>query len=712
MRHSNPFMIREFVRLLAEADQSDLPLPAEDDPELGPDVPPRDVVPGFEPKPARAAQRRLVTKPPPPPRTTKPEVGAPGSRENLVATLKSVSTGASSAMIDTIKDKQTGVKSSDFEMKQRAAVKKLAGDLNRIGQFSSAELWTLPPDDPAAQTAYLTLSGILKRMQRNLVEAGLLAVAPSAMDLAGALIESGAWARAEPLEISAEAAANSIAGTIFRELSGTSRGRKAQEGVLEDPAFKDRMRERLDAVADGLTANKDRFSLSTKIVDDETTSSLSVSSGQKSGNQTLSVKIPFAVAAMQLSNPGEISDFIALVDAALRDTDARLEAGAKMPQKPREVDVTGPDPEALAAVEELRKDFGDDEEEAIKNALKKYKDSNAMSEVKRQLGGWKVSVDKKTGQSRFVNTFDRSLKTDVIVNVVDAFFDRVKELTDLDPEEQEALDRLAQAYRTGGPDAKADVILKVLAAGGGKDSVLDYDQVAYSTIFTQTIDELVDEAVTEINDFAEAFAETDPGKSLGDVYGEVLKPGLEELGLEKLEDLAVDALLDSEIFQSYLQGLDTGDLEDELSALGISNASEAINAMRVDPKKDPGGTGKRVREILQVAATAGGAPETGIVNDLQNKPGSGPKFAGFMRALNTIFGAGFSPTIVRNMFGLPSTSSGRRPKKPGLTQDLDTIGLLALVYVSKIKASGKDKKRLEQFKSAMERAAAASSASA
>jgi hypothetical protein len=192
MRHSNPFMIREFVRLLAEADQSDLPLPAEDDPELGPDVPPRDVVPGFEPKPARAAQRRLVTKPPPPPRTTKPEGGAPGSRENLVATLKSVSTGASSAMIDTIKDKQTGVKSSDFEMKQRAAVKKLAGDLNRIGQFSSAELWTLPPDDPAAQTAYLTLSGILKRMQRNLVEAGLLAVAPSAMDLAGALGQSRA----------------------------------------------------------------------------------------------------------------------------------------------------------------------------------------------------------------------------------------------------------------------------------------------------------------------------------------------------------------------------------------------------------------------------------------------------------------------------------------------------------------------------------------
>jgi hypothetical protein len=344
-----------------------------------------------------------------------------------------------------------------------------------------------------------------------------------------------------------------------------------------------------------------------------------------------------------------------------------------------------------------------------------------MSEVKRQLGGWKVEVNPKSGQSRFVNTFDKKLKPDVIVGIVDTFLESAEEIPDLDPDVKESLDQIIQTYRSGGPDAKADVILKVLAVLGEKDSVLDYDQVAYSSIFTEVIDELVDDSVAEIKDFADALRE-DP--AIGDIYGEVLKPGLESIGMEKLEDLAVDAVLDSKIFRDYLEGLDTGDLEDELSPLGISNAREAIDAMRVDPKKDPSGTGKRVREILQAAATAGGAPETGIVNDLQNKPGSGPKFAGFMRALNTIFGAGFSPAIVRNMFGLPSASTGRRPKKPGVTQDLDAVGLLALEYVARIKASGttksdktksdktSDKKRLDIFIEKMSNAIAASSASA
>jgi len=696
MRHSNPFMIREFVRLLAEADQSDLPLPAEDDPELGPDVPPRDVVPGFEPKPARAPQRRLVTNPPP--RTTKPEGGAPGSRENLVATLKSVSTGASSAMIDTIKDKQTSVKSSDAEMKQRAAVKKLAGDLNRIGQFSSAELWTLPPDDPAAQTAYLTLSGILKRMQRNLVEAGLLAVAPSAMDLAAALIESGAWARAEPLEISAEAAANSIAGTIFRELSGTSRGRKAPEGVLEDPAFKDRMRERLDAVADGLTANKDRFSLSTKIVDDETTSSLSVSSGQKSGNQTLSVKIPFAVAAMQLSNPGEISDFIALVDAALRDTDARLEAGAKMPQKPREVEVTGPDPEALAAVEELRKDFGDDEEEAIKKYMKANPDSNATSEAKRQLGGWKAKAG-PDGKTTFVNDFDRKLKPDAVKRVVDAFLSRVLEDEDLDPDDREVIEGMFEDFKSGTPAQQVDAIVKVLAVAGGDDAVLDYDQVSYSVIFAQGVETLIDNVVEDLIDTAEALKD-DPAF---DGMRETLERGLESMSRKTLVDAAMKALIESPQFQDKLERLDAGDLEDELGPLGVASARDAVEALKSGDKE--------VYKALQAAALAAGSPEASIVLDLKNAVSSGAKFAGFMRALNTLFQAGFSPAGIRQVFGLPSASSGR-VKAGGAVDDETVRGGLAMKILGSIKPEDKAaKKALASFRAKLEDAYSASAGS-
>lgn len=696
MRHSNPFMIREFIRLLAEAANPEPDEPGEDDPRLGPDVPPSDFVPGFTPPP-RAAQRRIA---PSKPAAEKPPPAAPGTEENLVDVLKQVGAKGVEAMLGSIAAKDMSVVSGDVEISQRAALERVTNNLNRLSQFSGIELWTLPQEDPTVQEMIQKREELLKKIARDLPVTGMVATAPSIAAVESALIASGLFGRAVPVEVSAEIAANAIAGTVYRTLTGKSGGKKGIELNRDD------FKSTLEQVGDGLSGNASSLSFTPGR---KTTSfaSLVVDSGVKVGKGSIRLSIPYGIAAANLGDPAAISDYVALVDAALMDTERRIEEAGKEVEMPQEVPVTGPDPEALAAVEELRAEAGgDDEEEAIKKYMKANPDSNATSEVKRQLGGWKAKAG-PGGKATFVNDFDRKLKPDAVKRVVDAFLSRVLEDEDLDPDDREVIEGMFEDFKNGTPDQQVDVIVKVLAVAGGDNSVLDYDQVSYSVIFSQGVETLIYNVVKELIDTARALEDeqTTAGERPFEGLREMLVTGLERITKESLVDAAMKALIQSPQFQGKLEGLDAGELEDDLGPLGVTSVRDAIDALKSGDKE--------VYKALQAAALAAGAPEASIVLDLKNRVSSGAKFAGFMRALNTIFQASFSPAGIRQVFGLPSASSGR--VKPGGAVDNETVRWeLAKKILDSIKINPEDKAAknvLKAFRARLEDAYGLSAAS-
>jgi len=688
MRHSNPFMIREFIRLISEATSPAPPEPAEDDPELSPDVPPRDFIPGVTPPP-RPAQRRIA---PSRPKAEKAGGGAPGTEENLVDVLKQVGTKGVEALLASIAAKDMSVVSGDVEISQRAALERVTNSINRLSQFSGIELWTLPQEDPTVQEMIQKREELLKRIATSLPAAGMVSDAPTPSQVEGALISAGLFGRAVPVEVSAEVAANALAGIVYRQLTGTGGGKKGV--ALDKGAFEAMLKE----IGAGLVENAGEpvFSAGRKTT---SFSALNVDSKVKAGKGTAKLGIPYGIAAASLSEPSAISDYVGLVDIALGDTEKRIAEAGKEVEMPQEVPVTGPDPEALAAAEALRSESGgDDEEEAIKKYMKANPDSNATSEVKRQLGGWKAKAG-PDGKTTFVNDFDRKLKPDAVKRVVDAFLSRVLEDEDLDPDDREVIEGMFEDFKSGTPAQQVDAIVKVLAVAGGDDAVLDYDQVSYSVIFAQGVETLIDNVVEDLIDTAEALKD-DP---VFDGMRETLERGLESMSRKTLVDAAMKALIESPQFQDKLERLDAGDLEDELGPLGVASARDAVEALKSGDKE--------VYKALQAAALAAGSPEASIVLDLKNAVSSGAKFAGFMRALNTLFQAGFSPAGIRQVFGLPSASSGR-VKAGGAVDDETVRGGLAMKILGSIKPEDKAaKKALASFRAKLEDAYSASAGS-
>ena len=683
-------MIREFIRLISEATSPALPEPAEDDPELSPDVPPRDFIPGVTPPP-RPAQRRIA---PSKPKAEKTPAAAPGTEENLVDVLKQVGTKGDAALLASIAAKDMSVVSGDVEISQRAALERVTNNLNRLSQFSGIELWTLPQEDPTVKEMIEKREELLKKIARDLPASGMVSDAPTPSQVESALISAGLFGRAVPVEVSAEIAANAIAGTVYRQLTGTGGGKKGV--ALDKGAFEAMLKE----IGAGLVENAGEpvFSAGRKTT---SFSSLNVDSKVKAGKGTAKLEIPYGIAAASLSEPSAISDYVGLVDIALGDTEKRIEEAGKEVEMPQEVPVTGPDPEALAAAEELRAEAGgDDEEEAIKKYMKANPDSNATSEVKRQLGGWKAKAG-TDGKTTFVNDFDRKLKPDAVKRVVDAFLSRVLEDEDLDPDDREVIEGMFEDFKSGTPDQQVDAIVKVLSVAGGDAAVLDYDQVSYSVIFAQGVETLIDNVVEDLIDTAEALKD-DPAF---DGMRETLELGLERMSRKALVDAAMKALIESPQFQDKLERLDAGDLEDELGPLGVASAKDAVDALK--------GGDKVVYKALQAAALAAGSPEASIVLDLKNAVSSGAKFAGFMRALNTLFQASFSPAGIRQVFGLPSASSGR-VKAGGAVDDETVRGGLAMKILGSMMTMPTDKaakKALAAFRAKLEDAYSASAGS-
>jgi hypothetical protein len=516
--------------------------------------------------------------------------------------------------------------------------------------------------------------------------------APTPSQVEGALISAGLFGRAVPVEVSAEVAANALAGIVYRQLTGTGGGKKGV--ALDKGAFEAMLKE----IGAGLVENAGEpvFSAGRKTT---SFSALNVDSKVKAGKGTAKLGIPYGIAAASLSEPSAISDYVGLVDIALGDTEKRIAEAGKEVEMPQEVPVTGPDPEALAAAEALRAESGgDDEEEAIKKYMKANPDSNATSEVKRQLGGWKAKAG-PDGKTTFVNDFDRKLKPDAVKRVVDAFLSRVLEDEDLDPDDREVIEGMFEDFKSGTPAQQVDAIVKVLAVAGGDDAVLDYDQVSYSVIFAQGVETLIDNVVEDLIDTAEALKD-DPAF---DGMRETLERGLESMSRKTLVDAAMKALIESPQFQDKLERLDAGDLEDELGPLGVASARDAVEALKSGDKE--------VYKALQAAALAAGSPEASIVLDLKNAVSSGAKFAGFMRALNTLFQASFSPAGIRQVFGLPSASSGR-VKAGGAVDDETVRGGLAMKILGSIKPEDKAaKKALAAFRAKLEDAYSASAGS-
>ena len=308
--------------------------------------------------------------------------------EDMAETFTEISRQGTEAMMASIKARAENIRpgmSSDAEMERKEALQKVNDDLTRIGQFSGLDLAGADPSDPTVAEMIDNKAAIIKRLVTYIPLTGLFkadsytdpAEVERALNMAG-VISAGA-----SLEDLSVLSANALGDMTFRELAGTAKGRKAIRDI-NDPSFMADFGAELDALAAALESLDAKPSYAGK--------TLQVNAGKKN----YKVAIPKAVALESLKDPDAIKTFLAGVAADLRDHQARFDIAKKPPVKPTAADFEKPEAAPASPAEE------------IEEFVAEHTDSNAMSELKNQLGRW---VTEKTGKETVLrNEFDRKLK--------------------------------------------------------------------------------------------------------------------------------------------------------------------------------------------------------------------------------------------------------------------------------------------------------------
>jgi len=558
---------------------------------------------------------------------------------DLFAEISKLGTEAMMASIIAQAEKTKPGMSSDDEMARRNALQRVNDDLVRVGQFSGLDLEGADQSDPSVAGLIDTKAEIIGRLVNYIPQTGLFKAGSytDASEVEAALNRAGIISAGASLEDLSVLSANALGDMVFRALAGTAKGRKAIRDI-NDPSFMADYGAELDAIARTLEGLDAKTSYAGKV--------LKVNAGKKNYDVT----IPKAVALESLKDPTAIKTFLAGVAADLRDHQARFDVSKKPPVKPTAADFEKPEaaePDPAAVVDDF---------------VAEHADSNALSELKNQLGRW---VQEKTGKDTVLrNEFDRKLKPQQIFDLVEDTLYKMAESPNLDTEERGKLADLAAGWTVPGqiPDGKKiEITMNILSMLG---VVVEPDQVKIMA------------AVGDLDEELRAGGLEAAEAALERVDAELEKPLDLVTKLESDLDMAVtsdevkdslfDVFMGSEQMKGQLTGLDIDGLENEellgvLQGMGVQNVYDALLALKerqfggvAASKEDLKNRKKELRNAMIEIGKGMGIPSpSASVNDLANAVSSGPKLAGFIRSLNVFFDAGLTPENIERLVASP-----------------------------------------------------------
>jgi len=521
--------------------------------------------------------------------------------------------------------------------KGRSAIQKADDVVSRLEKFSGLDLAGADPEDETVADMLVKKDMLIADLVALIPQLGLFKAGSytDAAEVEKALGQAMVIRMPGTSEKEAEIQANKLGDMVFRDLAGTSRGRKATRDI-NDPSFMADYGAELDALAAAIESSPEPKFSKTK-----SGSTLQVSAGKKNYN----VEIPKAVALDSLKDPDAIKAFLSGVAADLRDHQGRFDLAKKPPVKPTEADFAKPEEAAAASPAEIVDDFVAD-----------HSDSNAMSELKNQLGRW---VEEKTGKETvFRNEFDRKLKPQQIFDLVEDSLYRMAEDRSLSADERGKLADLAASWTVPGEireSEKIEITMNILSMLG---VIVEPDQVK----MMQAVGDLDEELRAGGLDAAEgALEKIDP-----DLVAK-LETDLDlAVTSEDVKDSVFDVFMASEQMKSQLTGLDIEGLENEelagvLQGMGAQSVYDALMILKERPfggapasKEDLKNRKKELRNaMIEIGKSLGIPSPSASVNDLANAVSSGPKLAGFIRSLNVFFEAGLTPDNVERLVASP-----------------------------------------------------------
>jgi len=552
---------------------------------------------------------------------------------DLFAEISKLGTEAMMASIIAQAEKTKPGMSSDDEMARRNALQRVNDDLVRVGQFSGLDLAGADQSDPSVAGLIDTKAEIIGRLVNYIPQTGLFKAGSytDASEVETALNRAGIISAGASLEDLSVLSANALGDMVFRALAGTAKGRKAIRDI-NDPSFMADYGAELDAIASTLEGLDVKTSYAGKV--------LKVNAGKKNYDVT----IPKAVALESLKDPTAIKTFLAGVAADLRDHQARFDVSKKPPVKPTAADFEKPEaaePDPVAVVDDF---------------VAEHADSNALSELKNQLGRW---VQEKTGKDTVLrNEFDRKLKPQQIFDLVEDTLYKMAESPNLDTEERGKLADLAAGWTVPGqiPDGKKiEITMNILSMLG---VVVEPDQVKIMA----AVGDLDEELRAGGLEAAEAALEkVDP-----DLVAKLENDLDLAVTSDEVKDSLFDVFMGSEQMKGQLTGLDIDGLENEellgvLQGMGVQNVYDALLALKerqfggvAASKEDLKNRKKELRNAMIEIGKGMGIPSpSASVNDLANAVSSGPKLAGFIRSLNVFFDAGLTPENIERLVASP-----------------------------------------------------------
>jgi hypothetical protein len=522
--------------------------------------------------------------------------------------------------------------------KGRSAIQKADDIVARLEKFSGLDLAGADPEDETVADMLVNRDTLIADLVALIPQLGLFKAGSytDAAEVEKALGQAMILRPPGTSEQEAEIQANKLGDMVFRDLAGTARGRKAIRDI-NDPSFMADYGAQLDALAAAIeSAPEPKFSKT------KSGSTLQVSAGKKNYN----VEIPKAVALDSLRDPNAIAAFLAGVAADLRDHQTRFELAKKPPVKPTEADFAKPEGEAAAATPA----------DVVDDFVAEHTDSNAMSELKNQLGRW---VEEKTGKDTVLrNEFDRKLKPQQIFDLVEDTLYKMAEDRSLSDEERGNLADLAAKWTIPGEireSEKIEITMNILAMLG---VIVEPDQVK----MMQAVGDLDEELRAGGLDAAEgALEKIDP-----DLVAK-LETDLDlAVTSDDVKDSVFDVFMASEQMKGQLAGLDIEGLDNEelaavLQGMGAQSVYDALMILKERPfggapasKEDLKNRKKELRNaMIEIGKGLGLPSPSASVNDLANAVSSGPKLAGFIRSLNVFFEAGLTPENVERLVASP-----------------------------------------------------------
>jgi hypothetical protein len=517
--------------------------------------------------------------------------------------------------------------------KGRSAIQKADDVVSRLEKFSGLDLAGADPEDETVADMLVKKDMLIADLVALIPQLGLFKAGSytDAAEVEKALGQAMVIRMPGTSEKEAEIQANKLGDMVFRDLAGTSRGRKAIRDI-NDPSFMADYGAELDALAAAIESSPEPKFSKTK-----SGSTLQVSAGKKNYN----VEIPKAVALDSLKDPDAIKAFLSGVAADLRDHQGRFDLAKKPPVKPAEADFAKPEEAAAASPAEVVDDFVAD-----------HSDSNALSELKNQLGRW---VEEKTGKETvFRNEFDRKLKPQQIFDLVEDSLYKMAEDRSLSADERGKLADLAASWTVPGEISESEKITITMNILSMLGVIVEPEQIAYM----QSVGDLDKELRSGGLETAELGLEAVDPALLEKLEGEL------DLAVtsEDVKDSLFDVFMESEQMKRQLTGLDVDGLENEelitvLQGLGVDNVYEALIALKGRgpfEKEELATRKKTIRNALIAMGSAKGIPSpSASVNDLANAVSSGPKLAGFIRSLNVFFDANLTPDVVAEIVRSP-----------------------------------------------------------